>query len=719
MKKSIGNENRSVIVKEYIILFSFVVLIFLIYLSHINELGSFYVLDDEFGYWGNAAYLAGYDWSSAVSNISYYSYGYSIILVPLFWIFDNPIYMYRAAIIINAVMLSGSFLICYYIAKKLSKFENKYLLMAISFVIAIYPAYIVQANVAWSECALIFTCWLIVLCFVGMNEKTNSFKFLFLGVLSTYVYIIHQRSLGVFISSIIVVSFVKIVKRINWKQLSFYLLTVFIMLIIHKFVKNDIQTNNYLLSGTINNNDFAGQIVKVRNLFTSDGLKNFINIFISQFFYLGASSFLLCYVGLYEMVICFRQNIIGYDKGVVLNKIINNEKIHLFFFLFLSLFSTLIISAIFMINPNRIDHVIYGRYVEMILGPIILVGFLNFIEKDRIKVNHLALIIICFLLFTIITNLVLTLFNFSSYSLVCASSLIVRPEVSNNYNVYTSAFVASIGCLLIYFSNINRTKNKISIFLTLIGISIVFLWTSNSIVANNIVPVNKSRIQYSSITDYTNKVNSDYNIYFILSDEFNADSQKDVHQFFNKDKTIICINEDQLKSINEEKYVIVTRINKALDLLDEYDLCLNVNESYLLVSKNNNNYNNKIIKQGFNIPLDSFSKKNIENSDFIQSNGNEGIFMYGPYITLNSGNYKFEVELELIHFKQENMGYLDVVSNGNVLSKIELKSSDFKETNKIIIDIPLALEDTTKNLELRAYAYNGTQLRVNNISIFN
>ena len=71
---------------------------------------------------------------------------------------------------------------------------------------------------------------------------------------------------------------------------------VIIFFAIHKYIKKYIQTNNYLLSTSLNINDFTGQIGKIKSLFTFDGFISFINIFLSQFYYLGAASFLLCYV---------------------------------------------------------------------------------------------------------------------------------------------------------------------------------------------------------------------------------------------------------------------------------------------------------------------------------------------------------------------------------------------------------------------------------------
>ena len=69
-----------------------------------------YILNDEIGYWSNAAFFSGYDWSSIANSIGYYSYGYSIILAPVLYFTKNPMLSYQIAIILNGVFLACGFL---------------------------------------------------------------------------------------------------------------------------------------------------------------------------------------------------------------------------------------------------------------------------------------------------------------------------------------------------------------------------------------------------------------------------------------------------------------------------------------------------------------------------------------------------------------------------------------------------------------------------------
>ena len=53
-------------------------------LWRIRSLDGIYIIGDEFGYWADAAFFAGKNWSEVGSMNPYYSFGYSLILAPLF-----------------------------------------------------------------------------------------------------------------------------------------------------------------------------------------------------------------------------------------------------------------------------------------------------------------------------------------------------------------------------------------------------------------------------------------------------------------------------------------------------------------------------------------------------------------------------------------------------------------------------------------------------------
>ena len=57
--------------------------IFLLAIYRLSETGQPILFNDEIGYWSNSAFFLGMDWKSVTGRIGYYSYGYSLLLVPV------------------------------------------------------------------------------------------------------------------------------------------------------------------------------------------------------------------------------------------------------------------------------------------------------------------------------------------------------------------------------------------------------------------------------------------------------------------------------------------------------------------------------------------------------------------------------------------------------------------------------------------------------------
>ena len=85
----------------------------------IQSLDYIIILNDEFGYWAHAASAVGYDWKELISETPYYSWGYSIWLIPIIAILPTPLLWYKAAILLNVVFLLISYYLCYQSGSKL------------------------------------------------------------------------------------------------------------------------------------------------------------------------------------------------------------------------------------------------------------------------------------------------------------------------------------------------------------------------------------------------------------------------------------------------------------------------------------------------------------------------------------------------------------------------------------------------------------------------
>ena len=199
--------------------------IILLFLSiyNIKHLVQPSVLNDEFGYWANAAYIFGYDWSGVSFLSPYYSYGYSLLLAPLFFIQDS-IVRYQAAIVLNAVFYILSYLISYKCARKIFPISKSSFTALFCMIPALYSNNLLQANLAWTEATLYLCFWILFYLLLLIKTQPKLYYFLFLAIVSVYMYATHQRTLGAVIALFIVIILLIATRQITWKHFLFYIL---------------------------------------------------------------------------------------------------------------------------------------------------------------------------------------------------------------------------------------------------------------------------------------------------------------------------------------------------------------------------------------------------------------------------------------------------------------------------------------------------------------
>ena len=124
-------------------------------------------------------------------------------------------------------------------------------------------------------------------------------------------------------------------------------------------------------------NDYSGQLDKLKDIFTSlDGFARAVAGFLGKVFYVGVATLGVGAIGLYQ---CVKGGIILAGKRKEEQGLINTIGL----FVGLSVIFALGINTIFMVSHTRVDCVIYGRYTEYVIGPLLLMGFLYLFSKAR------------------------------------------------------------------------------------------------------------------------------------------------------------------------------------------------------------------------------------------------------------------------------------------------------------------------------------------------
>lgn len=217
--------------------------IFNYYFEKIPQVYIVWELMDEFGYLADAAYLSGDAWPYITDF--YYGFGYSLLLVPLFWIFDTGIEIIRGAIVINAINVVALFLVQYILMSKICKELNRNLIVVCSFALSFYPYIVASGLKVVCEVTLTLVVWLCGLLLYQALDKGKWYYYVLLVVCTAYMFFVHSRTFVFAGVMVMTIGVMLLFKQIHWKQLFMMAVTAIVVLIIGFSVKSQVIDNVY------------------------------------------------------------------------------------------------------------------------------------------------------------------------------------------------------------------------------------------------------------------------------------------------------------------------------------------------------------------------------------------------------------------------------------------------------------------------------------------
>ena len=366
------------------------------YFSKVSDLYIVWELVDEYGYLANAAYLSNTKW--AWITTLYYGYGYSLWLVPLFWVCNTGVQMIRATVLFNAICVVLLFWIQYTLMSKLCKNTNRNIIVAISFILCMYP-YIVSSSLkVICEVLLTLLVWVCGLLLYQAVETGRWYYYALLALSMVYLFFVHTRAF-VFCGVIVIIfGLAFLLKKISWKQLLLFAVLALGFLVLGFALKNQIIDGVY-------SNELFPHIAEVGNAVGSAGeeisnvtvgntlsveyvFKRILGVFTNfsiWHMYTFASRNLYLLVSTLGM---FHVGIIVIFKDV-LKEIKSEHKIgsiNLVKLLY-AVGAVMMVVATVVQSPGNRDmpaYNFYGRYYEYLIGPAVFIGVVYCIQH-RIK----------------------------------------------------------------------------------------------------------------------------------------------------------------------------------------------------------------------------------------------------------------------------------------------------------------------------------------------
>ncbi len=674
----------------------------------IFDLSTIHVLYDEFGYTATAAYYNGYDWSSVAEHSAYYSYGLGLLLAVIMRISNgNMILYYRLCIGMNILLLVISFIIACEIGKKLFDSVPEYIVILAAFGISFYSNTLVQTNILWTETLLYFlfwvSCWLLLKAFESSKLK----YFIGLAVCNVYMYMVHQRTLAIIIASFMIVVGWGIIKK-EFKSIIFFNGILLVCLYISYLLKSDVQNNLWgmeILSKDVN--DYGGQLSKVIEIITSwEGMKAFLLSFSGKVYYIFAASLMI---------------VNGHLSG--LGQLIKEKKskdLGIYIYIILCLCGAIGISAIFMLHGNRQDTLIYGRYTEYVIGPVLLIGLL-FLWEHKVSKKVFALTNIGFVVASVLVYIKLRNTGFTVYNLVCAvglSKIFKDGQAAGMAPLY--AMVAAISVGIIMYLTGRYIKKHISRLIIMLVIPICYWTYVNNNALTIVSGANQNNASIALVAEnIRNHIGNKNSEVYYLTDRKDFESRYvEVLQYFIPETPIRYIDKEEIRDIDDFKDGIIVIDENCFDLFElvpTYQILYWQNGMILLESSDI--LEEYVLKDEKEILLSEKQmvkgQSTVSTSEYSwESTGQEGYILYGPYIPLRKGEYEVEVEAILLDSSVPSNIVMDVYA-GEILVQKEIELTRNGEK----ISLAFNLDEDTNNIEFRIYGYAGCNAQFKNIKL--
>lgn len=388
--------ERMIFRKSHIYTAIFFLTLFVIYQYGILRIYGMSEYPDEFGYWSTAAHMIGWDWSQVASRGSYYSFGYSLILIPILKFCEDSVSAYRVAVFVNFSFMAISFFLLKEIYKRIfaEQVEGEEIL-AIGLAV-LYPAWSFYAQITLVDSLLIFMVILISYLWIRFVEVPNLKWGIALVAAVIYNYSLHMRSAGILVAVVMILILWVWKHPSYWKGVFFLLLAVIGLFWGVGWTKGIVQGNVFAEASkeSLNVNDFGGQWSKVDFLLSPEGLKQAFVIVMGKVLYLGIAGAGLAYVA---FIWCGKQvaewlkrevfagNQMGktdfFENGVIAEN--ENAVVKSWFGVLLTLMvlGQLAVCVIYTIRTNNTDWLVYGRYIEAFVPMTIFVGTSYVLQK--------------------------------------------------------------------------------------------------------------------------------------------------------------------------------------------------------------------------------------------------------------------------------------------------------------------------------------------------
>ena len=553
--------KNQIINKVNLHLLLIVLVIVCIYEYGIQKICGFTMYPDEFGYWASAASVVGYNWSETASLGFYYSFGYSLILVPILVIIRDGVMAYRAAIFINMLLMCISVFLFGKIIEKVFPETKNGVKTLISGAAVLYPAWIFYMQMTMVEAVLMFVFSLDLYLFYMFMENKNVSTAIALAVMLIFGYCVHMRTVSVVIAGVLVCLCRLIGEKGNKKAFLIWFGVLVLLFGVTLYLKDLTAGEVFSFAGddALAVNDYGSQWGKFVEILTFTGMKKFFCGVVGKLYYLGLASFGTFY---WALAWCLKES------TRLIRQMVRKEDVHprqwMALFLFLSVIGQVLISSIYMYDADVIDCLVYGRYSELLVPVMMLIGIIA-MSKSRFLIRMTMLM---GMVLGGITALLLHVIEQEKMSgirgyHVAGISYLLQGSNQDVRLYFWHTWLLGFGLIMLVCAFVWFGSRRASIWWLYAGILVIEIAAGLQISNHYTYQVNYTNYDNMMIAEVLQE-QRDEDIEFLYLDEKHLPFV-DFLQMQIPEKTIHVIQEDELSAFEGKNYIVIT------DAETEYD----------------------------------------------------------------------------------------------------------------------------------------------------
>jgi len=331
------------------------------------------ILADEIGYLANARFLAG-GGKIDMSHTAFYAGGYSLVIAPLSKLFAyHPARLYASVIGLQALFAGASVLLIAQLCRWLLGTPRSWSLL-VAVAAGCYPTFVTDTGFAWSESTLTFTLLVVITLAVAMQRQVATdaprSRLLALaaglGVACGALFTIHNRTVLAVFGVVVITAFMLVRRR---QMLSAALLAGIAVVTILAGESFNAYLRRALWNGhgEVNVDDKLSTLRHWRRV--TAGLLRLDG----QSWYQVVGTGGIVVVAVVALVLLAGRRPARDDRGTPVNRVDTAKRSGALVVLAV-FFGLLFVSAAYLATGNRADHIVYGRYVDIVTPLLIAIG---------------------------------------------------------------------------------------------------------------------------------------------------------------------------------------------------------------------------------------------------------------------------------------------------------------------------------------------------------